>query len=685
MIEKKRKNIFNHFVFVIVLGLFFTGCTNDKEEAIFDLEEFNPITNIGRESDSVVSYDVDLSSSVLNGVVIPGSNSNQKYFKFRFRVKNNSDTLQSLYYKIYYQNCAYKWPDEHELSEENFYGSWENTNTTFKYYGKLKPKESIEVVDSFRIVGNPRNEKIYYGADLNNFFLSDSLIASRIDEIKGNTEWFAQLKTKAAENKISVDEQLYLDALWLINNDLSSKQESNNRWKRNPRMGDYEFLLCLSDGKDRTKIPQAVSDIGITSSKGKFINPFKYFLAQRKIPLKNTVVCLSKKRLKAKASFDLSKGIFVDRLAINKSKVFSNFYNTNCGESQKLFADAHFKQYFHLINRDFILKNIPLQKDVVGDGMTRKEYLDLLKKYDDGKELIKTYVNSTDCPCKTVLLDSIRKIIQLINPGNAEGEFKKEHVGIKSRIGFTYGKWIAKIKFPELLSADNVWNGLTNAFWLLYQDDAPWNVRRPCNSEVAYLPKYLPDETASLKKGQRQINYSEIDFEILKESQFWPSTSYLKSNTNFKKDDSFNNDEIAITCTNWDMACHEPQDFNIGAKEREIQGKPYIHHRWDHFYKALTTKTISKDDELFKRDYYYFEIDWQPNKIIWRIGSEKNKMRTICIMEDSFTSIPSNQMIMVLTQEWHNQEWWPTAPYNQNFIPFPKKNIVGELISVEIE
>jgi hypothetical protein len=386
-----------------------------------------------------------------------------------------------------------------------------------------------------------------------------------------------------------------------------------------------------------------------------------------------------------KTSYNLNNGVFVDRLAINKSKIVSDYYTTACGASSTLYSEAHFKQYFHLINKDFILNNIPIQKDVVGDGMTRKEYEAFLKKYSDGKSIIKTYVNSTDCPCKTLLLDSIRKLLELKNPGNPEGEFKKEHVGIKSRIGFTYGKWIAKIKFPELLSPDNVWNGITNAFWLLYQDDAPWNVRRPCNSEVAYLPKYLPDEAASLHKSQRQINYSEIDFEILKESEFWPQTSYLKSNTEYQKEDSYNNGNVAVTCTNWDMACHEPKDFNIGAKERKIEGQTFIHHRWDHFYKALTTKKTFLDDELFKRDYYYFEIDWQPDKIVWRIGPEKNKMKTICIMDDSFSAIPNNQMIMILTQEWHNQEWWPTAPYQQNNIPFPKKDIVGKLLSVEIE
>ena len=54
-------------------------------------------------------------------------------------------------------------------------------------------------------------------------------------------------------------------------------------------------------------------------------------------------------------------------------------------------------------------------------------------------------------------------------------------------------------------------------------------------------------------------------------------------------------------------------------------------------------------------------------------------------MTDEFSSIPNNQMVMVFTQEWHNQEWWPTAPFKQNFIPYPAKDIVGEILDVEVE
>ena len=67
-----------------------------------------------------------------------------------------------------------------------------------------------------------------------------------------------------------------------------------------------------------------------------------------------------------------------------------------------------------------------------------------------------------------------------------------------------------------------------------------------------------------------------------------------------------------VTCSNWDMACHEPKKFNIGAMEFEVDNKKYVLHRWDHYYKALSNKVATKHSEIFDAPYYYFEIEWLP-------------------------------------------------------------------------
>jgi hypothetical protein len=375
----------------------------------------------------------------------------------------------------------------------------------------------------------------------------------------------------------------------------------------------------------------------------------------------------------------------VDKLAINKSGFSFNCLNQTCSNSPELYKKAQFKQYFHNIDKGYTVYNVPEIRDVAGENFSRQEYEELLKNYESKEKRVKMYVSTSDCPCATVASDLTAKKLKMINPAVVPEKYRKEHVGLSSRIGYTYGKFRAKIKFPPMLSKDHVWNGITNAFWLLFQEEGEWNNRRECNADIAYIPKSEPDNDEALKRTKKSISYSEIDFEIVKESQYWPKTSYQKSNTPFKTDDAYNNDEIMVTCTNWDMACHEPKSFNIGAQEYAIDSSKYVLHRWNHYYRALSTKIPVKHDEIFSKPYYFFEIEWLPEKIVWKIGAEKDKMQVICVMNKDVTAIPNNQMVLMFTQEWHNEEWWPTAPYRQNFIPFPKKDLIGEILEIQID
>jgi hypothetical protein len=60
-------------------------------------------------------------------------------------------------------------------------------------------------------------------------------------------------------------------------------------------------------------------------------------------------------------------------------------------------------------------------------------------------------------------------------------------------------------------------------------------------------------------------------------------------------------------------------------------------------------------------------------------------MRVIGYMNNSVTTIPNNQMLMLVTQEFHDSKWWPVNPYEQNYIPFPKSDLVGKIYEIEIE
>ncbi len=60
-------------------------------------------------------------------------------------------------------------------------------------------------------------------------------------------------------------------------------------------------------------------------------------------------------------------------------------------------------------------------------------------------------------------------------------------------------------------------------------------------------------------------------------------------------------------------------------------------------------------------------------------------MKTVAYMDNSITSVPNNQMVIVFTQEFHDTEWWPLSPFIQEMIPFPKKDIQGEILELYVE
>lgn len=662
----------------VFLTLLFIGCKEGVE-----VKELSLLSNFqGRLNDSTYVIEADLTNAVYDGIILPSKRQTQGgYFKYSFRLVNHSGYVRHYWYKLYYQNETYKMTDS--LADENFYGSWEDTGIEFKATPEFE--DECVVTDSFRIVGNPRNEQIFYGRPPEQAYITPEKIESRIAYIKTQIDWDKKIRESSVANKVSYEQQIYNDALWSLNDENSRVATHNNRWKRNPRVGDYRFMLVVFSDEDFVKIPDPVKNISLKdTATDRFKNPFVFFRENKHLFRKSAIEFPSLV-LNVKVKLDPEKGIYVDRLKFPVKNPSRQYYTSSCNDSVSLYRTAQFAQYFHAINKAQSLKNIKEVRDVTGENYTRREYEAIKGKYEASDQLTNQYMNITDCPCKTVSIDKEEKSVTIRNPGNeGQANLKKEQVGVTSRIGFTYGKWRAKIKFPKLLSEDNVWNGLTAAYWLIFQDEANWNLLRPCENRIAYIPKHLPDEESSVLKSMRQNFYSEIDFEIVKESKYWPKNSYPK-NSKVPSDDPYNTNDITVTCTNWDLACHQPRNFLVGAKDVIIEGKTYHFGRWSDYYKAITSKVQVSHKELLGGEYYYYEIDWQPTRIIWRIGKNKTNMREICRMDNQFTSIPNNQMVMVLTQEFHYQEWWPLSPFKQNFIPFPKKDLVGKLLELEVE
>lgn len=630
---------------LIVLSGLFACNQNPIEEtetlscSEFSIQNFYPISNWQKDSSAKKTIFLDYNNAN-SGFIIPSvKDVADGLFSFEFEIKNNTSTSQNLYYKIYYQNESYKFEEfdsitkaENIYAEENFYGSWENTSTTFKKITITADNNFHKIEDAFRIVGNPRNEERYFH--------------------KGE----------------------------------------NNRWKRNPRVGNYSFLLVIATENDLKNIPVYIQNIN-QKSKEHFVNPYYFFNHGNGKNLKQTISAVSQTQLKIVGQPNLGAGIYVDDARFN-GEIDKSAFCATCGQDSNLYKNAAIQQFINYVDLSTKMDNIPVIADILKDNYSKMDY-NWNRAFYTKDELIPTILQTSKHPCATVYSDSKEKKIIIKNPKTQFGEWKKESVGIITRHGFTYGKYRVKVKLTELLNKNNVWNGLTNAIWLITQGGGEWNFRRNCNKD-GYMATYWggPND-----KRVSSVDYSEIDFEILKTPPYCPDNAfppvYKNPGDNNKNISSWNiplpeeitniDGNITVACTNWDMACHEPKNFAAGCNPISYQNQTFETHRWDHNYRALTEKKEESDDELFGSDYFYFEIDWRPTEIIWRIGAEPNKMRVVGYMNDKVTSIPNNQMLLIITQEYHNTKWWPGTPYSQDNLPFPLNDIPGEIYDLTIE
>ncbi|MDY0142869.1 MAG: hypothetical protein RBR97_13345 [Bacteroidales bacterium] len=631
---------------IICISILYS-CDNNKKAPLksgIKISDVNLLTNYQQKD-----IQLDYEDAINTGFVIPSNNqTNNGKFDFDFVIENETDYEQKYFYKIYYQNESYKWPDanpinesmQHEFAHENFYGSWEDTDIEFKSCGKIAPGEKLKITDKFRIVGNPRNEEQYF--------------------YKGE----------------------------------------NDRWKRNPRVGVYSFMIVVVTEKDINNIPDFIKDVN-KQNKDQFINPFYYFLHGQGKDITNCEVNYNNNIIKVKASPMLGQGIFIDKFDFSNrdDQGFTDFYDCNCNNSADMDNKANIAQFIHYIDESSQIDNVPIIQDFFGDNFSKEEY-NYLRAFYKKEDRIKILPQTASKACETVKSDSIEGKIIIRNPASEYGKWQKQNVGMITRHGFTYGKFTVKAKLTELLNDDNVWNGITNAIWLIYQggrgsNATGWNLRRPCK-EKGYMKNYWGGR---LDQRVERVAYSEIDFEILKTVPYCPSSKFPPNYSNYEahtnrvkawntklpedvlKDDA----NIAVCCTNWDMACWEPKNFSGGCHEIKHNDKTYLAHRWDDTYRAVTTKHMAPDDQLFANDYYYFQIDWQPDKIIWRIGPEKDQLIEVGYIDQTISMIPDNQMLLIVTQEFHNTNWWPGSPYQQENIPFPEKDYVGEIYEITIE
>ena len=635
---------------VAILLFFISSCgannSQNKTESIqidkesFSIKSFIPIINYGSKDDNPKLLNIDFNDAI-QGIEIPSiTQTTSGYFTFNFHLKNNSKNPSNFYYKIYYQNETYKFPesldtpDEYFLfQEENFYGSWNDSTYGFKKSPIISNNGEFHLItDSFRIVGNPRFEERYYS------------------------------------------------------------NGKNDKWKRNPRVGQYEFMLVVCTDETLNKhIPQPLQNIHLKND-NLYVNPFDFFKFRISDDINDLAISGTESKLKIVANIPLKNGIYIDSSSFDAQDK-SRYYCETCGVTEQLRKSACFEQFKPFVAKEFYFDNIPVIADVENDEFDRVDYY-WYKSFIPAEERVRTIALTPRHACETIKYKSDKDVLAIKNPACTENDLRKEIAGVRTRHGFTYGKYQVKCKLPKLLNSKHMWNGLTNAIWLLGQSNEAWNARRLCKN--GFIPEYMADSKTSLVPT---TSYSEIDIEIMKAQGYCPSNTFppffrqttsknqVKSwlpflNEEFKDDEG----KVHITCTNWDMGCKDPSRYKAGCVPTKYGGNVFESFRYGtESSRGVTGGSMEYDSVLFGGPYFYFEIDWQPNQIIWRIGPEKNNMHEVCYMDSSYTTVPNNQMILIIDQEFHNTKWWIGAIFDQWNIPFPAKEIEGLIYEVTIE
>ena len=671
-------------VFTALLTI--SGCRSHETSVDFEITSFQALTNTEFTSQfdsSIVSLQADLEHALLTGIRIPTEKQCEDgKLGFTFTIKRTNAGNEKLYYKLYFQNASYKFDESNPLSSENFYGSWSDSSADFKPLPDFT--DEIEVTDSLVIEGNPRNELLYFGESPLLELVDADSVRDQMKLIESDQEWFSAIVQKAAQEKRTIEKQLLLDAEWIVKQSIANMLLVNNRQWRNPRMGQYEFMLVVISESNLNKLPSHQLNLSNRDQNGRFVNPFAYFAFGEGSNSPHIQHAVSDRRLKVYAKYETGNGIYVPEP--NDSLPNRNHYSSTCGDSELLYKNAQFQQFFSAGDQETPLYNVPFVESVLSPSFTVERYNALKRQYRNSANLSLRFIKGSDCPCKTVHSKREAREIILVNPGNQDvANPKKENVGVQGRIGMTYGKWVAKIQFPRMVNSHQVWTGIANVFGLISQSpNSAWNQRRTCNHPIAYIPHSAKDVEGSSLFSRSTDGYSRIDLELVSASERWPAVSSGESKGN-EVQEKLSNGNIMAVCSNWDLACHEPSSFFTGVKSTVFENEPFVHYRANDWQKMLISKAPVVYSRIAASNYFFFEIEWQPTKIIWRVGPERDKMEVLCVMDDSITTIPNNQMLPVVTQEWLTKAPWYLSSYEQNFIPYPKDDVVGRIMELWVE
>lgn len=441
-------------------------------------------------------------------------------------------------------------------------------------------------------------------------------------------------------------------------------------WGRNPRVGAYSLLVVAVPERSMRKhaIDRAVIDLRAKGPHG-YIEPYWYWTCGPGSTHPGAIVKVVPDVVRLFMEVDLSLGV------------------KGCSGD-----GGHLNSFIHHIDTSAHFENVPVIADMSMAGYTPAMF-DSVLCFTPVDRLVHTTPSVPENPCTGLRYDTADACLRILNPAASPDRMRKENVGVRTRTALTYGRFRVHCELAPLLNDSDLWNGLTNAIWLI-GTNAHGVTRRPC--EGGYHA-YGGDGDGPARRSTSV--YAEIDFEIMKGMPWCPERAFPPIYPQQVADPNDRSawrrvlppevrdqrGNVAVGCTNWDLACPDPPAFDQGCHDVMLDGRVFTAHRWDWDHRAVIQKSMEPDDVLFGPEGYWFEIDWRPDEIFWRIGPSPEEMRVVGYMNSSMTSVPDVPMWLVISQEFHSTRWWPGSPYDQAGIPFPAKDLIGRVFSITVD
>ena len=593
-----------------------------------DITAFSALTNYAGEPGTapnlpVRRYNAEMTSNRSGQQLpYPAAAGALALFDCAFSVRNPTGR-DPLYYALFYQNESSAFGAGHPRDDENFYGTWgydEGRAPGFRPLSARAGAAPTAHEAGVRLRGNPRNEVRYR---------------------EGPRPYYPDQA------------------------DGPDDASRFGRWKRPPRMGRYRFLLVVTS--DTAEIDFYARDCHRPQPNGHYLNPFTYFLSHR---FARTAVRLAPEQLH----------VYMRPPDLG-APLAPRDWATLAAPEQR---NSSFRHGTYGGGR---MANVPVVADATSASFTPAAYNRLKHRFDDSTLTVAT--EGQDGPT-TAVAGAGR--IRLVNPAADPAAPHKYDASVRTVQGFTYGRIRARIRFPQIVNSAGVWTGINPAFWLFSASGEPWN---------AFNRDYGGDFCADAARRTS----AEIDLEIFKSSCHPPRNyaddgyagrprhrrNWLRQGGAFQDEDC---DSVTLACNNFDYMRRDVATLVNGAAATPpcgpvgndvpvvYAGQTFRLHR-DGTGPVLSCRAAASARALFGGEAMWYEIEWRPTEIIWRIGPDEQHLRVVAYLNDQYTTVPDVLMHVIIGQHWLSTNEY--HPYFQEKIPYPAKAVEGEILDFLIE